>query len=70
MGRQPHAAHVFDRVVATSQDDDRVVYGCSYRSPGMSACPETEVRRRNQPSPFAVKRAKRKAATRKPRGGS
>lgn len=66
---QPHTAHDFSRLISTS-DDGRAIYGCSYRASGLAGCSETEVRQRNQPSPFAMRRAQRQAAKTKTRGGS
>lgn len=64
-----HAVHDFSRLVSQS-DTGKAVYGCSFRSGGVVGCGETEVRGINQPSPYAVKRAQRKAAPKKPRGGA
>ena len=69
---QPHQVHDFSRLISTS-DDGRAIYGCAYRAGGtVIGCPETEVRQRNQPSPYAMKReaTKRAAAARKSRGGA
>ena len=62
-----HTVHTLQRLISTSTNGN-AVFGCSF--PG---CSETEVRGVNQPSPYAVKRAKRKAAAKrkKPtRGGA
>lgn len=63
--------HEFSVLIASS-DDGRGVYGCAFRRPSLAGCAETEVRMRNQPSPYAVQRAQRQAAAkRKPtRGGA
>lgn len=66
-----HTVHDFSRLVSQS-DTGKAVYGCSFRSGGVAGCSETEVRQVNQPSPYAVKRAKA-AATKKSkptRGGA
>lgn len=59
-----HSVHRFDRLISSS-DTGRSIFGCSFTS-----CGETEIRQRNQPSPYAVQRAKRQAAKKKPRGGA
>lgn len=66
-----HSVHDFSRLISSS-DDGRSVYGCSFRSGGILGCGETEVRQRNQPSPYATKReaARQAASRRKQRGGS
>lgn len=65
-----HTVHTFSRLISTS-DTGMAIYGCSFRSDGVAGCSETEVRRPNQPSPYAVKRAQRQAAKKKPaRGGA
>ena len=48
---QPHTAHEFRRLVSES-DTGMAIYGCTF-----GGCPETEVRRKGSPSPFAQKRA-------------
>lgn len=63
---QPHQVHDFSRLISSS-DDGRAVYGCSFRSGGVAGCGETEIRQKNQPSPYAVKRAKAAATKQKPR---
>lgn len=64
-----HRIHEFARLLSTG-DNGMAVYGCTYRRSTFAGCAETETRRRDQPSPYAVQRAKRKAAPRNPRGGS
>ena len=64
-----HGVHSFTRLISSS-DDGRSVYGCSFRSGGVVGCGETEIRQRNQPSPYAVKRAKAAASRKKIKGGA
>lgn len=64
-----HTVHSFSRLVSTS-DSGMAIYGCSFRSDGVAGCAETERRMRNQPSPYAVKRAKAAATKKKTRGGA
>jgi hypothetical protein len=48
-----HSVHHFVRALSES-DDGRAVYGCDH-----ARCGATEVRRKGEPSPFAVKHAAR-----------
>ena len=50
MTRQPHAAHVFTRLLSTT-DSGMGLYGCAY-----AMCSATEARRQGEPSPFRVRR--------------
>lgn len=51
-----HTAHEFTRLLSTS-DSGKALFGCTHKR-----CSETEVRGRNEPSPYAQKRAAAKAA--------
>lgn len=64
-----HSVHDFSRLISES-DTGRAIYGCSFRSGGVVGCPETEVRQKNQPSPYAVKRTQRQSAKKPTRGGA
>lgn len=55
---QTHEAHRFSRLLSES-DTGQALYGCDH-----GGCSATEVRRKGTPSPFAQKRAARRA----PRG--
>lgn len=50
-----HEAHQFSRLISES-DTGQAVYGCTF-----ARCPETEIRRKGEPSPFAQKRQAAKA---------
>lgn len=50
-----HEAHEFRRLISES-DTGMAIFGCSF-----ARCPDTEVRRKGEPSPFAVKREAAKA---------
>jgi len=63
-----HTVHDFSRLISSS-DDGRGIYGCSFRASGLAGCSETEVRMKNQPSPYALKREAAKSSS-KTRGGA
>lgn len=66
-----HEAHEFSRLLSTS-DTGMALFGCAFRAGGtVVGCGETEVRGRDEPSPYAIKRAaaKRASAARKARRG-
>jgi hypothetical protein len=63
MARAVHREHRFTRLLSTSSAGT-ALYGCSYGGSGLSGCPETEVRRIGQPSPFEIKRRERAARKR------
>ena len=56
MPRPDHSAHVFNRLISSS-DDGRELYGCTHKR-----CGETEIRQQGAPSPFAMKRRAKKRA--------
>ncbi|MBX3031450.1 MAG: hypothetical protein KF809_14990 [Chloroflexi bacterium] len=57
--------HRFTRLLSTA-GDGRQLWGCEPAAP-VTRCDRTEIRRPNEPSPFAVARAKRRMAARERR---